>query len=65
MSIVLQMMFITTTGLYLHTVWMLFAGIAVLIAGGQTLGLDYYVMPVLKKKWQKVPFARKWYLYHD
>ncbi len=64
-SIILQLMFITTTGLYLNTVWMLFAGAAVLIAGGQTLGLDYYVIPVLKKKWQRVPFARKWYLYHD
>lgn len=65
MSIVLQLMFITTTGLYASTMWMLFAGIAVLIAGGQTFGLDYYVMPVIKDRWKRSSFARKWYLYND
>lgn len=64
-SLVLQIMFVSTTGLYLNTVWMVFAGIAVLIGGGRTLGLDYYVMPYLKEKWSSLPFVRKWYLYHD
>lgn len=64
-SVVLQIMFITTTGLYLNTFWMIFAGIAVLIGAGRTLGLDYYVMPWLKKSWRNNNFARKWYLYHD
>jgi len=64
-SLVLQAMFVTTTGLYLSTFWMIFAGIALLIAAGRTLGLDYYVMPALKKKWKNVRWARKWYLYHD
>lgn len=64
-SLVLQVMFVCTTGLYLNTFWMIFAGIAVLIGGGRTLGLDYYVMPWLKKKWRKLPFIRKWYLYND
>ena len=58
-------MFLTTTGLHLDTVWMIFAGIAVLIGAGRTLGLDYYVMPWLKKAWRNNGFARKWYLYHD
>ncbi len=64
-SLVLQAMFVTTTGLYLGTFWMIFAGIAVLVGGGRTFGLDYYVMPWLKEKWKKVRIARKWYLYHD
>jgi len=64
-SLVLQAMFMLTTGLYLTTFWMVFAGIAVLIGGGSTFGLDYYVMPILKDKWGRTGFGRKWYLYHD
>lgn len=64
-SLVLQFMFVCTTGLYLGTFWMVFAGIAVLIGAGRTLGLDYYVMPALKKAWKKLPIIRKSYLYHD
>lgn len=64
-SIVLQMMFVCTTGLYLGTMWMLFAGIAVLIGAGRTLGLDYYFMPYLKKLWKRLPFVRRLYIYND
>ncbi|RGX52590.1 NAD(P)/FAD-dependent oxidoreductase [Anaerotruncus sp. AF02-27] len=64
-SLVLQVMFVMTTGLYLNTFWMVFAAIAVLIGGGRTIGLDYYVMPWLKKRWKNVRFVRKWYLYND
>ncbi len=64
-SLVLQFMFVCTTGLYLGTFWMVFAGIAVLIGAGRTLGLDYYAMPGLKKLWKKLPFVRKWYIYND
>jgi NADH dehydrogenase len=64
-SIVLQAMFMATTGIYLGTFWMIFAGIAVLIGGGRTFGLDYYVMPYLKKAWKKLPFVRKLYIYND
>ena len=65
MSLILQFMFVCTTGLYLGTFWMIFAGIAVLIGAGRTLGLDYYAMPQLKKLWKRIPFIKKWYLYHD
>lgn len=65
LSIVLQLMFVCTTGLYLGKLWMIFAGIAVLIGAGRTLGLDYYAMPWLKSLWRRIPFIRKWYLYHD
>ncbi len=64
-SLILQVMFVCTTGLYLNTFWMIFAGIAVLIGGGRILGLDYYFMPFLKRKWKNVRFAKKWYLYND
>lgn len=64
-SLVLEVMFVCTTGLYLSTFWMIFAAIAVLVGGGRTLGLDYYFMPWLKKQWKKLPFIRKWYLYND
>ena len=64
-SLILQFMFVTTTGLYLGTFWMIFAGVAVLVGAGRTFGLDYYAMPALKKGWKKLPVVRKSYLYHD
>jgi NADH dehydrogenase len=65
LSLILNFMFVTTTGLYLNTFWMLFAGVAVLIGGGRTLGLDYYAMPGLKKLWKRIPLVRKLYIYND
>ena len=64
-SLALEVMFVMTTGLYMGTWWMAFAAIAVLIGGGHVFGLDYYVIPALKKLWRKVPLARKLYIYHD
>lgn len=64
-SLILQFMFVTTTGLYLSTFWMIFAGVAVLIGAGRTFGLDYYFMPHIKRLWQKIPFIRKLYIYND
>ncbi len=64
-SLVLQLMFVCTTGLYLGTFWMIFAAIAVLIGAGRTFGLDYYVMPYLKKLWRKIPFTKRLYIYND
>ncbi|MBO5070381.1 MAG: NAD(P)/FAD-dependent oxidoreductase [Roseburia sp.] len=64
-SLVLQFMFVCTTGLYLNGIWMVFAAIAVLIGGGYTLGLDYYVGPSLKKHWKNMKWIKRWYLYND
>jgi NADH dehydrogenase len=58
-------MFVTTTGLYLGTFWMIFAAVALLVGSGRIFGLDYYVMPYLKKQWRKLPFVRKLYIYND
>jgi len=64
-SLVLLFMFTCTTGLYLSSFWMIFAGIAILFGGGRIFGLDYYVMPALNKGWKKIGWVRKSYLYHD
>lgn len=64
-SLILQAMFVMTTGLYLSTFWMVFAAIALLIGAGRTLGLDYWVMPDLKRRWKNIGWVKKWYLYHD
>ena len=64
-SLVLQMLFITSTGIYMDTWWMVFAGVAVMFGAGRVFSLDYYVMPLLKERWKKIKFVRKWYLYND
>lgn len=64
-SLALQAMFLMSTGMYLSTWWMIVAAIALLIGAGETFGLDYYVMPALKKHWKNVRFARKLYIYND
>lgn len=64
-SLMLLFMFVCTTGVYLGNFWMIFAGIAVLIGGGRIFGLDYYVIPILKKWWKKIPIVRELYIYND
>jgi NADH dehydrogenase len=43
--------------------WFIFAGIALMGGAGRSLGLDYYVMPWLKRQWNKTKLARKTYLF--
>lgn len=64
-SLVLLLMFACTTGLYVSSFWMVFAGIAILFGAGRIFGLDYYVMPALKKSWRGIGWVRKLYIYHD
>ena len=45
--------------------WYLVAGVALIGGAGRVFGLDYYVMPALKKWWNRTKFARKTYLYID
>jgi NADH dehydrogenase len=45
--------------------WYLGAGIALIGGSGSTFGLDYYVLPVLKKMWKKINIVKKIYLYID
>ena len=65
LSLVLLFMFVSTTGLYLSTFWMIFAAIALLWGAGSIFGLDYYVTPLLKKGWKRLGWVRRLYLYHD
>lgn len=44
--------------------WYMVAGIALIGGSGSTFGLDYYVLPWLNKRWKKLPFVKKWYLYY-
>ncbi|MBN2658598.1 MAG: FAD-dependent oxidoreductase [Spirochaetales bacterium] len=43
--------------------WYIFGGIAMIGGSGSTFGMDYYVLPWLKRQWKKIPFVKKWYLY--
>ncbi len=57
---------ISFTGMADATIlWFFFGGIAMIGGSGSTFGLDYYVLPFLKKWWKKTRFARKSYLYFD
>lgn len=46
-------------------IWYMVGSIALIGGSGSTLGLDYYVLPWLKKWWRKLPIVRRWYLYTD
>jgi NADH:ubiquinone reductase (H+-translocating) len=45
--------------------WYVFACFALIGGGGRALGLDYYVMPFLKKWWNNTKLAKRTYLYVD
>ncbi len=45
--------------------WYTAAAIATIGGSGSVFGLDYYVLPWLKKQWKKIPLVRRWYLYTD
>jgi NADH dehydrogenase len=64
-SLVLLLMFTTTTGLFLSSFWMAFGAVALLFGAGKVFGLDYYVSPLLKKGWRSVGWVRRLYIYHD
>jgi len=46
-------------------IWYFVAAIATIGGSGSTFGLDYYVLPYLKKHWKKAAFVKKWYIYND
>lgn len=51
-SLGLLAMFVTSTGLYMGTWWMVFASIAVMGGAGRAFGLDYYLIPWLNNIWE-------------
>lgn len=62
-SIFLTLNFILSAMAGAEIFWYTFAGIALLGGAGRSLGLDYYVMPWLKKWWNRTRLARKTYVY--
>jgi NADH dehydrogenase len=44
-------------------IWYMLAGIALIGGAGSTIGLDYYVYPRLLRRWKKLRFVKRWYLY--
>lgn len=45
--------------------WYYAAGFALIGGSGSTFGMDYYVLPWLKKHWKKIGWVKKNYLYID
>ncbi|WP_430883689.1 NAD(P)/FAD-dependent oxidoreductase [Fusibacter sp. JL216-2] len=45
--------------------WYLAGGFATIGGSGSVFGMDYYVLPVLKKYWKKLKFVKRNYLYTD
>lgn len=45
--------------------WYMTAGVALIGGSGSAFGLDYYVLPWLKKQWKRIPLVRRWYLYTE
>lgn len=65
MSIAMGMMIWTSGMAPAEMLWYLSAGIALIGGSGSTFGMDYYVLPVLKKHWKNIGWVKKSYLYVD
>lgn len=64
-SIVMGLMIWSSGMAPYEMLWYIFGGFATVGGSGSTFGLDYYVLPFLKKYWNKISFVKKWYLYID
>lgn len=64
-SVIIGMMVWSSGMASYEMLWYLSGGIALIGGSGSTFGLDYYVLPVLKKLWKKIGIIKKYYLYTD
>lgn len=64
-SIFMCLNFILSALAGVEILWYIFASIALFGGAGRAFGLDYYVMPWLKKWWNNTKLARKTYLYME
>ncbi len=65
-SIVLSLILMASGLLHGGSQWLfIFAALTMQGGGGKVLGLDYVVMPALKKWWNRTRWAKKSYLYVD
>ena len=65
MSVAMGIMIWTSGMAPADMLWYLSAGIALIGGSGSAFGLDYYVLPILKKYWKRIGFVKKSYLYVD
>lgn len=62
-SLVMCAMF-TLTGMFAwNQAWFVFAGILMLGGLGRSFGIDYWLIPAIKRWWNGTRFARKWHFY--
>jgi len=64
-SIVMGLMIWSSGMAPVEMLWYLAGGVATVGGSGSVFGMDYYVLPVLKKHWKKIKFVKKYYLYTD
>ncbi|MCJ7690015.1 MAG: FAD-dependent oxidoreductase, partial [Clostridiaceae bacterium] len=64
-SVAMGMMIWTSGMAPAEMLWYLAAGVALIGGSGSTFGMDYYVLPILKKYWKKIGWVKKSYLYID
>lgn len=64
-SIVMGTMVWTSGMAPYEMIWYIGAGIALIGGSGSVFGLDYYILPIFKKCWKKIPFVKKHYVYTD
>ncbi|WBW97251.1 FAD-dependent oxidoreductase [Oceanirhabdus sp. W0125-5] len=64
-SIVMAIMLCVSGGFSSEILWYVMSGVALMGGAGKSLGLDYYVLPRLKKAWNKIGFVKKNYLTID
>ena len=64
-SLGLSIMFLIGALAGKEILWYMAVSIVMLGGAGKAFGLDYWVMPYLKKLWNKTPLAKKTYFYLD
>jgi len=64
-SLGLSIMFLIGAMAGKEILWYMAVSIVMLGGAGKAFGLDYWVMPYLKKLWNKTPLAKKTYFYLD
>lgn len=62
-SIVISLVFIVSGVFAWNQLWIVFAAFLMLGGAGRSLGLDHWVMPALKRKWNGTKFAKRTHLY--
>ncbi|MDA3846308.1 MAG: hypothetical protein PF505_07175, partial [Vallitaleaceae bacterium] len=64
-SIVMGLMIWSSGMAPTEMLWYLIGSVGTIGGSGSSFGLDYYVLPFLKKFWKRLPFVKKWYLFTD